>query len=127
MRLLVQTLLIPKANCFSLLILPLLATSIVEVQLLQYVGSEEKVSVMCSIDVLKMRSEYFYDLLCEQDRLGFTERACGGITNTTGAQSSRPPIIITEASPFEAAAFFESLHEGIRVYQIRYCALPLFL
>lgn len=82
---------------------------------MQHVGSEEKVSVsvMCSIDVLKMRSEYFYNLLCGQDCLTDCQPGLpsdpGDVNNV---HSSRSPIIVNETSPFEAAAFFESLHEG---------------
>lgn len=66
----------------------------------------ECVAVLCSVDVLKMRSGYFHDILSEQEK---------NISPANALQGSvlwRDPIIIAEQSPFEAAAFLESLHEG---------------
>jgi hypothetical protein len=69
-------------------------------------SSTECVAVLCSVDVLKMRSGYLHDILCEQEK---------NISPANALQGNilwRDPIIIPENSPFEAAAFLESLHEG---------------
>jgi hypothetical protein len=66
----------------------------------------ECVAVLCSVDVLKMRSGFFHDILSEQ------EKSCSPANALQGQVLWRDPIIIVEQSPFEAAAFLESLHEG---------------
>ena len=69
-------------------------------------SSNECVSVLCSVDVLKMRSGYFHDILSEQEKI---------ISPANALQGNilwRDAITISEKSPFEAAAFLESLHEG---------------
>jgi len=68
----------------------------------------ETVEVICSVDVLKMRSTFFHKLLCEQD----SARARG-----VALKEARDPIILPESSPFEAAAFLESLHEGRALFK----------
>lgn len=83
------------------------SSSIVEVILK---SSIEEVSILCSVDVLKMRSLYFQSLLSEQEQ---------SITNTSTSTSDimwRAPLIILESSPYEAAAFLESIHEGKGFY-----------
>jgi hypothetical protein len=76
-------------------------------------SASETVAVLCSVDVLKMRSSFFHDILSDQEK----NVLAGGnqsMTSTAlqGSVLWRDPIIITESSPFEAAAFLESLHEG---------------
>jgi hypothetical protein len=53
---------------------------------------------MCSIDILKMKSAYFYDVLTNQ------EESENFIT--------RSRIEICESSPFEAAALLEYIHDS---------------
>lgn len=84
-------------------------------------SSTESVAVLCSVDVLKMRSGFFHDILNEQEKSA-AGRAAG--TNTVPLNHSmqsnilwRDPIVIPEASPFEAAAFLESLHEGRTLFR----------
>lgn len=72
-------------------------------------SASESVAVLCAVDVLKMRSSFFHDILSDQ------EKAMSGGTQSNALQGSmlwRDPIVINESSPFEAAAFLESLHEG---------------
>lgn len=69
-------------------------------------SGNECVAVLCSVDVLKMRSGYFHDILSEQEK---------NVSPSNALQGNvlwRDAIIIAEHSPFEAAAFLESLHEG---------------
>lgn len=81
--------------------------SVVEIRLQSI---NECVAILCSVDVLKMRSSFFYDVLNEQE---------DGRTHTSGDQHDiwRDPLVIPETSPFEAAAFLESLHEGRAVFK----------
>lgn len=74
----------------------------------------ECVAVLCSVDVLKMRSGFFHQVLIDQEKTNV-----GNKTNTGSSLTShstvgiwREPITVPENSPFEAAAFLESLHEG---------------
>ena len=62
------------------------------------------VSVLASTDVLKMRSAFFFDLIMAHERHSESD---------TGSPAStyRPPIIIEDDSPYECAAYLESLHE----------------
>ena len=85
-------------------------SSVVEVRLQSLT---ECVAVLCSVDVLKMRSGFFHQVLIDQ------EKSNGGFKNTSSSLTShstigiwRDPITVPETSPFEAAAFLESLHEG---------------
>jgi hypothetical protein len=55
------------------------------------------VAVLCSVDVLKMRSVFFHDILAEQD---MTSR-----TDIRRNEIWRAPIVVPESSPYEAAAF----------------------
>jgi hypothetical protein len=100
--------------------------SVVEIRLQ---STNECVAILCSVDVLKMRSSFFYDVLNEQE---------DGRTHTSGDQNDvwREPLVIPEISPFEAAAFLESLHEGRAVFKgdwvyswvrLRYSTLLLYL
>lgn len=81
--------------------------SVVEIRLQ---SMNECVAILCSVDVLKMRSSFFYDVLNEQE---------DGRSHTSGDQNDiwRDPLVIPEISPFEAAAFLESLHEGRAVFK----------
>ena len=76
-------------------------TSVVEICL---GGPEEKVSVLCSADVLKMKSAFFHDILIKQEA-------------ETGSKVGlwRGVVQINEAVPFEAASFLESLHESSKL------------
>ncbi len=84
-------------------------------------SNSESVAVLCSVDVLKMRSGFFHDVLNEQEK-NTTNRPT---SNTAGLSSHSPPnnilwrepIIIPEKTPFEAAAFLESLHEGRALFR----------
>jgi hypothetical protein len=67
----------------------------------------EGVAIVCSVDVLKMRSRFFHEILSEQENAQNDRRA-----ETNNPPSMREPLLIPEQSPFEAAAFLESLHEG---------------
>ena len=62
---------------------------------------EEVVSVMCSVDTLKMRSEYFYEQLSALEHKNDEQSAIG-----------TSPLIIDDPSPYEAAAYLESMHDG---------------
>ena len=70
----------------------------------------ETVAVLCSIDVLKMRSGFFHDVLRERE-----ENL--SMSNAKNFESIREPISIPEISPFEAAAYLESLHEGRALFK----------
>ncbi|KAJ1399914.1 hypothetical protein B484DRAFT_483966, partial [Ochromonadaceae sp. CCMP2298] len=75
------------------------------------------VAVLCSVDVLKMRSGFFHDVLCEQEK----NRAEASTFNPNVLW--RSPIVVPEGSPFEAAAYLESLHEGRALFggEWNYC------
>ena len=73
-------------------------SSVVEIRLQSL---QEVVAVLCSVDVLKMRSGFFGEILDVQEKEVSLDR-----------NSWREPVTIPEVSPFEAAAFLESLHEG---------------
>jgi hypothetical protein len=74
------------------------------------------VSVLCSVDILKMKSTFFYDILSQQEKDAATTP--NNIhKNTNPTKQWRDPIIMPEASPFEAAAFLESLHEGRALFK----------
>ena len=76
-------------------------SSVVEIRLQSL---SECVSILCSVDVLKMRSVFFHEVLNEQEEQ---------VRNVTSANEIwREPLVIPELSPFEAAAFLESLHES---------------
>lgn len=81
--------------------------SVVEIRLQ---SANECVAILCSVDVLKMRSIFFYEVLNEQE----DDR-----TSITREQNEiwRAPLVIPESSPFEAAAFLESLHEGRSLFK----------
>lgn len=73
------------------------AHSVVEICL----QGEEVVSVLCSVDTLKMRSEYFFEHLSALDRKSDEQSSIGTI-----------PLVIDDPCPFEAAAYLESMHDG---------------
>lgn len=93
-------------------------------------STTDLVSILCSVDVLKMRSTFFYDLLSEQDHVRNLQRRSSVTNNKSNASNNknsssknncnddllnkmwRDPIILPESSPYEAAALLESLHEG---------------
>lgn len=97
-------------------------------------SQHEEATVMCSVDVLKMRSGYFLQLLERQERTRTTTMLSPPTPAAHGQQSQQqvqiqPPLdtmsschlwrerLETEdASPFEAAAFLESLHESRTAY-----------
>jgi hypothetical protein len=78
--------------------------SVIEVRLQSL---NESVAVLCSVDVLKMRSGFFHQVLAEQERHRINKSVSSSSDNIW-----REPITIPETSPYEAAAFLESLHEG---------------
>eukprot|EP01038_Epipyxis_sp_PR26KG_P011204 gene11204-15028_t len=78
------------------------AQSAVEVKLQ---SRTEIISVLCAVDVLKMRSHYFYDYLSEQEKNDSTKSMNAGLL-------WREPIIVDEEYPYDAASFLESLHEA---------------
>lgn len=118
-------------------------------------STNETVSVLCAVDVLKMRSAFFLDVLTEQERKNqqkaFNQTHGNAMlmssnsnsapstfstvynghnngvhvsmsTNNTTTNNNngimwREAIIISESSPFEAAAFLESLHEGRMIFR----------
>ena len=82
-------------------------SSVIEIKLNSI---NESVTVLCSIDVLKMRSGFFHDVLRERE-----ENL--NMSNSKNLESLREPISIPEISPFEAAAYLESLHEGRALFK----------
>lgn len=75
-------------------------------------STSEIVTVCCAIDVLKMRSGFFHDILRERE-----ETAALANPNAKAVLSVRDPIAIPDASPYEAAAYLESLHEGRSLFK----------
>eukprot|EP01034_Spumella_vulgaris_P032298 gene32298-39877_t len=87
-------------------------------------SNDECVAVLCSVDVLKMRSGFFHDVLSEQEKARAYKtqlNSNGSNQSSTNATTSdllwREAITIPEASPFEAAAYLESLHEGRALFR----------
>lgn len=81
-------------------------------------SSKDTVVVLCSVDVLKMRSGYFHNILTEQESKMTKQGPIPAATTSSTANILwREPIIIPEESPFEAAAFLESLHEGRAIFR----------
>lgn len=83
-------------------------------------SSTECVAVLCSVDVLKMRSGFFHDVLSEQEsNTQPTSHGMGvdGLPEINPNVLWRPPIVVPELSPFEAAAYLESLHEGRALFR----------
>ena len=64
-------------------------------------NSDERVTVLCSADILKMKSTFFHDVLLKQEE---------GIGSKLGLW--RAPIEIQENTPFEAVSFLEKLHDS---------------
>jgi len=79
--------------------------SVIEIRL---ESEGQSVAILCSVDVLKMRSAFFGSILENQE---LTQ----SVQNTSGIW--RDPIVIPEPSPFEAAAYLESLHEGRSLFK----------
>jgi hypothetical protein len=93
-------------------------------------SNTELIIVLCSVDVLKMRSGFFHDILTDQEN---TLQQRGNMTMTASSPANassntttpgqgqnvlwRDPIVIPEQSPYEAAAFLESLHEGRTLFR----------
>ena len=79
-------------------------------------GDHECVAVLCSVDVLKMKSHFFRSLLLKQEL---------EIASTSSPPSAnelwRRSLAMEQQSPFEAAAFLESLHEGRGVASGEWC------
>lgn len=69
----------------------------------------EDAVILCSADVLKMRSQYFETILLEQEKLSSSP-------TTPSNTMWRSAIVIEEPSPYEGAAFLESIHEGKGLY-----------
>jgi hypothetical protein len=69
----------------------------------------EDAVILCSADVLKMRSQYFENILLEQEKMSTSP-------TTPSNTMWRSAIVIQEASPYEGAAFLESIHEGKGLY-----------
>jgi hypothetical protein len=71
----------------------------------------ESVVVLCSVDILKMRSAFFGDILREREE--------AYMLNSTKMNEVhlRDSISLPEQSPFEAAAYLESLHEGRALFK----------
>ena len=83
------------------------------------------VAVLCSVDVLKMRSVFFHDILEEQDQMngsGYSSTSSSMANNNkalcTGSTKDiwRSAIIVPESSPFEAAAFVSFLFYNARFH-----------
>ena len=88
------------------------AHSVVEVRLQ---SNRECVAVLCAVDVLKMRSGFFHDVLVEQEH-----KQRSDLQPTAGDAPGilwREAIVVPESSPFEAAAYLESLHEGRALFR----------
>ena len=81
--------------------------SVVEIRLQ---SASECVAILCSVDVLKMRSVFFYEVLNAQE----DHKSSGSHEQN---DIWREPLVIPESSPFEAAAFLESLHEGRSLFK----------
>ena len=86
----------------------------------------ECVAVLCAVDVLKMRSGFFHDVLSEQEATTPQIAECqqqGNNSRSEGLHELNPnmlwrqPIVVPENSPFEAAAYLESLHEGRALFR----------
>lgn len=78
-------------------------------------SADECVAVLCSVDVLKMRSGFFHDVLCEQEN---NRDVNGGNTPELNPNVLwREAIVVPEESPFEGAAYLESLHEGRALFR----------
>lgn len=92
------------------------AHSVVEVRLQ---SARECVAVLCAVDVLKMRSGFFHDVLVEQEH----NKQCSSDLHLSTAPGDAPgilwreAIVVPESSPFEAAAYLESLHEGRALFR----------
>ena len=73
-------------------------------------GEEEIVSVLCSADVLKMRSAYFLEIL----KAGSIQqgRTQGASTKNAEGRLIIAPVILQDKAPFECASFLQSLHDG---------------
>lgn len=90
-------------------------SSTIVIELISSTG--EKIAVQCSVDVLKMRSEFFHDLLRDQESDDCSDQSTTNsfMTSERGDNNSRGnnrSLSIPEQSPFEAAAYLESLHDG---------------
>jgi len=81
-------------------------------------SANECVAVLCSVDVLKMRSSFFHDVLCEQESSRDAHRGSANDTPEVNPNVLwRDAIVVPEVSPFEAAAYLESLHEGRALFR----------
>ena len=74
--------------------------SVIEIRLK---SDADTVAVLCSVDVLKMRSAFFGEVLDLQEK---------NFDHILSNEIWREPLTILESSPFEAAAFLEALHDG---------------
>ncbi len=80
--------------------------SVVEVRIQ---SAEETVAVLCAIDVLKMRSQYFYDILSKRVESSSSRDDEHGKKTRRGLLL---PVVLNDVAPFECASFLESLHDG---------------
>lgn len=81
-------------------------------------SANECVAVLCSVDVLKMRSGFFHDVLCEQESSRDAHsRSANDTPEVNPNVLWRDAIVVPEVSPFEAAAYLESLHEGRALFR----------
>lgn len=81
-------------------------------------STTECVAVLCSVDVLKMRSGFFHDVLAEQEAQRESQPTSSqGIPELDPNLLWRLPLVVPEVSPFEAAAYLESLHEGRALFK----------
>jgi hypothetical protein len=80
-------------------------------------SADECVAVLCSVDVLKMRSGFFHDVLCEQENNKDLGTNNGDTPELNPNVLWREAVVVPEESPFEAAAYLESLHEGRALFR----------
>lgn len=75
-------------------------------------SADQAVAVLCSVDVLKMRSSMFHDILLEQEK-----RRKEDDFHQDKTKMWRKAIVIPESHPFEAAALLECVHEGRTIFK----------
>lgn len=77
-------------------------------------SNNEKVTMYCSSDILKMKSPFFGNILLEQENWRCKDadvrRGPGDTQSAPGLW--RSPVVLAEAYPYEAAALLENMHEN---------------